>query len=70
METNEYSDVKKVVGVLIDMLHNNVLNDNGIENFIGWCEDGDTFENENQIRIMSQLAPYIDELSIQIERVM
>lgn len=60
-------DVKKVVGVLIDMLHNNVLNDGGFEYFTGWCEDGDTFDNENQVKIMTQLAPGIDALSTQIE---
>ena len=67
MATNKNSDIKKVVGVLIDMLHNNVLNDNGTESFVGWCEDGDVFDNENQVKIMHQLAPYIDTLSVQIE---
>ena len=61
------NDVKKVVGVLIDMLENNVINDNGIETFMGWCEDGDTFDNEEQVKIMNQLAPYVDALSNQIE---
>ena len=62
-------DVKTVVNALISMLHNNVINDNGMENFVNWCEDGDIFDNEKQVSIMHQLARWIDSLSMVIESV-
>lgn len=34
---------KMVAEQIINMLDNNVLNENGMESFMGWLEDGDAF---------------------------
>ena len=36
---------KAVVEQVIAMLDNNVLADNGFEQFSGWCEDGEVFND-------------------------
>ena len=36
---------KLVVEQIIAMWQNNILNENGFEEFVGWLEDGDVFFN-------------------------
>lgn len=50
----------------INMLYNNVIGDNGVESFIGWCEDGDIFDegsHDECVELMREVAPLIDELT-------
>lgn len=44
MKTKEIK--KALVGQIIAMLDNNILNENGVEMFEGWLEDGDVFFNQ------------------------
>lgn len=70
--------IKNVVEQIINMLNNNVLGENGSESFVGWCEDGDVFEEihlesgtmEEHIEIMNRLADKVDDLSWAIEELM
>lgn len=53
---------------VINMLHNNVICDNGVESFEGWCEDGDIFESkvdhwDQCIELMHEIAPLVDTLT-------
>ncbi len=59
-------DIKKVIEQIIAMFNNNVLNDNGLETFEGWCEDGEVFENEKQINIMKIIATDVDNITEKI----
>lgn len=43
MKTTEIK--KELVRQIIAMLDNNILNENGVEMFEGWLEDGDVFFN-------------------------
>lgn len=68
--------LKIVVVTYIDMLRNNLLNDNGVESFKGWCEEGDIFYNSLPqedakvcVEIMNKLARHIDTLTYAIEEV-
>lgn len=68
--------VKAVVGQVINMLYNNVIKDNGSEDFVCWCEDGDVFYDEHVkdidsiVEIMSKIATYVDSLSHEIDKAM
>ena len=61
--------VKRVVNEVINMYFNNVIEDNGLESFEGWCENGDIFsemdkDEENEcIAYMKEIAPIVDELT-------
>ena len=57
--------IKNVIEQVIAMLDNNVLADNGLESFEGWCENGDIFEtNRNKhIAVMKRIAPAVDNLT-------
>lgn len=57
--------IKNVIEQVIVMLDNNVLADNGLESFEGWCENGDIFETdiEEHIAVMKRIAPAIDDLT-------
>lgn len=59
---------------IIGMLDNNVLCGCGMESFMGWVEDGDTFyvsyedkyteeQIKEAIRLSAEIAPMVDELS-------
>lgn len=50
----------------INMLSNNILSGYGTEGFVGWCEDGDIFDDDSReecIALMHKVAPLIDELT-------
>lgn len=50
----------------INMLYNNVIEDNGVECFEGWCEDGAIFDKDSRdkcVELMRKVAPLIDELT-------
>lgn len=75
-----YSKAAKmmVAGQIIGMLENNVLNECGMESFMGWLEDGDAFYNteyaenytdeqiEEAIALAKEITPLLDELSWQL----
>ena len=60
---------------IVGMLENNVINECGMESFIGWLEDGDAFYNtdyaenytdeqiEEAIALAKEITPLIDEIS-------
>lgn len=59
-----------VAGQLVAMIENDVLNDYGVESFVGWCEDGDVFANmglneqgvEECMALVRKIAPIVDDL--------
>ena len=61
--------VKAVTGQLVNMLVNDILHNNGLEGFEGWCADGDVFENLNgeyfdeAMRLVKEIAPLVDTLT-------
>ncbi len=64
--------VELVTGQVINMLTNNVLEDNGTESFVGWCENGSVFfdmdgvsedEADAASALMAEVAPTVDELT-------
>ena len=57
--------IKNVIEQVIAMLGNDVLAENGLESFEGWCENGDIFEtNRNEhIAVMKRIAPAVDNLT-------
>lgn len=62
----EKAVVVAVTQVLIAMLENNIISDNGVEGFVGWCEDGDIFDEDSHekcVELMRKVAPLIDELT-------
>ena len=60
--------IKAVTGQLINMLDNDIMRDNGIEGFEGWCADGEVFEDlsgeyfEEAMRLVKDIAPLVDNL--------
>ena len=60
---------------IMGMLENNVLQECGMESFMGWLEDGDAFYNvincetytdeqiEEAIALAKEITPMVDELS-------
>ena len=61
---------KAVVGQIVNMLNNNILENAGPEPFMGWVEDGDVFvdtlsesEVNQAIELSMEVAPYIDKIS-------
>lgn len=61
--------IKAVTGQLVNMLVNDVINDNGIEGFEGWCADGEVYEDElhgeyleEAMRLTREIAPTVDDL--------
>lgn len=69
MSDNEIK--KKVVEQIIAMLDNNILNEWGIEHFIGWLEDGIVFLNmgmsvedtEKAMEYARKVADHLDAIS-------
>lgn len=62
----EKAVVIAVTQVLIAMLENNIISDNGVEGFEGWCEDGDVFDEDSHdkcVELMHKVAPLVDELT-------
>ena len=57
--------IKNVIEQVIAMLGNDILAENGLESFEGWCENGDIFEtNRNEhIAVMKRIAPAVDNLT-------
>ena len=62
----------QVTNALASMLINDIIEDNGIESFKGWCEDGDIFsEIKNEavqkrcVEIMNEISDAVDNLTYQ-----
>lgn len=60
---------KAVVEQVIAMLDNNVLADNGFEQFSGWCEDGEVFNDQEPavrkecIELMNKVSDSVDTIA-------
>ena len=55
---------QRVAEQIINMLQNNVMFDCGTEPFVGWCEDGEVFDwDEDCIALMNKVAKIVDALS-------
>lgn len=61
--------IKAVTGQLVNMLVNDILHNNGIEGFEGWCADGEVFEDlhgeyfDEAMRLVKEIAPIVDTLT-------
>ena len=60
---------------IVGMIENNVLNECGMESFMGWLENGDAFydadcytdeEIDEAMRLVHEIADLVDELSWKI----
>ena len=57
---------------LINMIENNIIEENGGESFVGWCQDGEVFElqglkQENVAKCMAlveKIAPMVDDITL------
>jgi len=60
--------IKAVTNQLINMMYNDIIEENGIEGFEGWCADGEVFDTlpeeyfDDAMRLMKQVAPLVDDL--------
>ena len=65
---NKIEIFKEVIEQVIAMFDNNLLADNGLESFEGWCENGDIFDTDvdEHIKIMKYIAPAVDSLTNKI----
>lgn len=56
--------IKKVAGQIQSYIENNIINENGLESFIGWCADGEVFDSpdmsEEEIEVAMVLVNNID----------
>lgn len=67
--------VKQAVAVQVaNMLINDVVEENGIEPFVGWCADGEVYEdslNEEEImqamKLTKEISGYVDEISNKLD---
>ena len=70
----EYLTPQEIItSQIINMLENNIMNDNGNESFIGWCENGDIFRDAHPNHseefyqelemLMKNVAPIVDKLT-------
>ena len=59
---------QKVAGQIVNMLQNNVMLDCIPETFVGWCEDGEVFDwDEDCIALMNKVAKIVDDLSYELD---
>ena len=66
MSEEDKAVVVAVTQHLINMLYNNVIEDNRVESFEGWCEDGDIFDEDSHdkcVKLMHDVAPLVNELT-------
>ena len=58
-------EVKRLVTEqIINMMDNDILRDNGIEEFVGWCENGEVFDYDKDcIELMHKVADFVDNLT-------
>lgn len=55
---------QKVTEQIINMLTNNILEEQGREPFVGWCEDGEVFDWDGDcIALMNKVSNLVDSLS-------
>lgn len=67
--------VKQAVATQVaNMLINDVVEANGIEPFVGWCADGEVYEeclNEEEImqamKLTEEISRYVDEISNKLD---
>lgn len=67
MKVNK-KNLDRVIDAIHDMWKCNIDNGNLEESFDGWCEDGDIFDNEECIKIMKHISPYVDALSYKMQK--
>lgn len=59
---------QKVTEQIINMLTNNILEEQGGEPFVGWCEDGEVFDwDKDCIALMHKVAKIVDSLSWELD---
>lgn len=62
--------IMAVANQIQNMMYNNITNENGLESFEGWCEDGEVFVNndmsEEEVKecmtLVEHVAPLVDKL--------
>lgn len=60
--------IKKVTQQIVNMLVNDIIEENRTESFIGWCADGEVFQNyygnvdEGAWSLAQEIADAVDEL--------
>lgn len=64
-----------VIEEINNLLTNNYIEENGSEGFEAFCEDGNIFnrndgQDEQRVKVMKRLAPYVDDLSNEIQRIL
>ena len=75
--SNKFQVVRKVLGQIENMYHNNLEgSEEGwcefYETFDGWCEDGEVFNGfleedvEDCVGLMKRISPYVDALTNEI----
>jgi transcriptional regulator CtsR len=50
-----------ILNLIIDMWDNNIINENGIEDFENWCDDN--IENEEQRELLNLVKNHVDAIS-------
>lgn len=59
---------QKVASQIINMLTEDILCESGTEPFVGWCEDGEVFDwDEDCIALMKKVADIVDSLSWELD---
>lgn len=66
--------IKAVVGQIINMLDNNILEGYGNEHFEDWCSDGEVFDDVEHdeafinecMELVRQVSPFVDQLTYDI----
>ena len=57
--------IKKVAGQIQCYIENDIMNENGLEPFVGWCADGEVFEtsdmSEEEVQVAMALVNRINE---------
>lgn len=63
---------RAVAGQLVNMIMNDIINQNGIEPFIGWCADGEVYESlkEDEIieamKLTEEISGFVDNISAKL----
>ena len=60
---------RAVVAEVINMLHNDIIEENGTEPFLGWLADGEVFEldgyNDEEVK---ELMAFAENISLEVDK--
>lgn len=60
---------RAVVAQLINMFHNDIIEENGTEPFLGWLADGEVFEldgyNDEEVK---ELMAFAESISLEVDK--